>query len=191
MVNCACEGPRKNKANCPKRGTEAVSRLRIGDRPAAGCPCHYSGGRDTPPLQYATIPAFQSDADCAKRTQLPEAGHRGGVAIADCGLWIADSGQPCGGTPSAACRPGPTRGGCTNKPNWPERIMQNEPNLRQSGWRPRANGAKQSQFGPAAKRPAPRRAKCARRTQFTRRDGAWRGRVHRAKRAQFRRKSQV
>ncbi len=31
MVNRTSDGPRQNKANCPKRGTEAVSRLRISD----------------------------------------------------------------------------------------------------------------------------------------------------------------
>ncbi len=31
MVNWTCNRPRQNKANCPKRGTEAVSRLRISD----------------------------------------------------------------------------------------------------------------------------------------------------------------
>jgi hypothetical protein len=30
-MNRTCNGPRKNKANCPKRGTEAGSRLRISD----------------------------------------------------------------------------------------------------------------------------------------------------------------
>ncbi len=33
-----------------------------------------SGGRHTPPFQYFTIPAFQSDADCAKRTQFGRSG---------------------------------------------------------------------------------------------------------------------
>ncbi len=40
----------------------------------------------------------QDKANCPKR------GHRGGVSIADCGLRIADSGQPCGGTPPAGRR---------------------------------------------------------------------------------------
>jgi len=50
-------------------------------------------------------------------------------------LRIADWEQTYGGTPPAACRPGPARAGCTNKPNWPEPIVQNEPNFR--GGRPR------------------------------------------------------
>jgi hypothetical protein len=36
---------------------------------------------------------------CAKRSQFPEAGHRGGVSIADCGLGIADWEQTCDETP--------------------------------------------------------------------------------------------
>jgi hypothetical protein len=30
-VNCTLDGPWQNKANCPKRGTGAVSRLRVAD----------------------------------------------------------------------------------------------------------------------------------------------------------------
>jgi hypothetical protein len=95
-----------------------------------------------------------------KQTQLPEAGHRGGVSIADCGFWIADSGQTCGGTPDL--RPAASS---------PRRsIVQNEPNL--------------------AGRPGHRRAKCAKRTQFLAAPGEpWpqgrRTKANRAKQSQF------
>ena len=74
-------GPRvpivRNEPNCPKRGTEAVSRLRIGDRLAAGrLPCGLRRAKRAkrtqfralrpsrdpiiPVFQHSSIPAFQS-----------------------------------------------------------------------------------------------------------------------------------
>ena len=59
-MNWTCSRPRRNKANCPKRGTEAVSRLRIGDRSVAGRAC------ETKP-----IPASLAGpgANCAEQSQ--------------------------------------------------------------------------------------------------------------------------
>jgi hypothetical protein len=53
-------------------------------------------------------------AKCAKRTQ-----------SFDCGLRI--QGRPAAGRPPVAAR---SEAGCPNKPNWPDRIMRNEPNSR-------------------------------------------------------------
>jgi hypothetical protein len=91
----------RNEANCPKRGTEAVSRLRIGDRPAAGqvvcvllpraCAGRLYkqtqfaepivrnepnfGGVDRraeyPAFHYSIIPPSRADACCAKQSQFP------------------------------------------------------------------------------------------------------------------------
>ncbi len=50
-------------------------------------------GRHPPPFYYVIVPRFQSDADCAKRSQ-----------FLDCGFRIADWAQTCGETPRGACR---------------------------------------------------------------------------------------
>jgi len=65
----------RNEPNCPKRGTEAVSRLRIVD-------CGQTCGETTEcakrsqfrRAEIPIIPPFQSDANRAKRTQLGPAG---------------------------------------------------------------------------------------------------------------------
>ncbi len=82
MVNGTCNRRRQNKANLPARpqtgvgqGSQQRSRRSGVLRQTNPIP----DGRDAPPFQHSTIPGFQSDACCAKRTQLPEAGHRGGV----------------------------------------------------------------------------------------------------------------
>jgi hypothetical protein len=62
-------------------------------------------------------------AKCAKRTQLPEAGHRGGVSIADCRLRIADWGKTRSGMPG----PRPSTSGSRGA------MVRNEPNFRRSG----------------------------------------------------------
>jgi hypothetical protein len=60
-------------------------------------------------------------ADCAKRTQFLDCGLR----IADCGLGTDLRQDTC----TAAYRLGPAPASCTNKPNWLEPIVRNEPNL--------------------------------------------------------------
>ncbi len=81
--------------------------------------------------------------DYAKRTQLPEAGHRGGVSIADFGLRIGDWGQACRLRPARAnrakqtqfgglkmCETNPIRGSPTGVRG---SIMQNKAKLGQAG----------------------------------------------------------
>ncbi len=116
----------RNEPNFPVDGTAAVGSLPasrpsgIGP-PSVGCTnkpnsCHYADPEIGVPGR----------ANRAKQTQ-----------FLDCGLWIADSGRTCGGTPAPLpCCLGPVR----------------------------ANSAKRSQF--SAGRPGSRRQKCAKRTQF-------------------------
>jgi hypothetical protein len=57
-------------------------------RPCAGKSCKtnpIAGGRDAPSFQYSTIPAFQSDVDCAKQTQFDQS-HTKGKFFA--GKWL-------------------------------------------------------------------------------------------------------
>jgi hypothetical protein len=103
------------------------------------------------------------------------------LRIADCGL----NGELRRDRPACGCHPAPARAGCTNKPNWPERIMQNEPNLPPPGGQagpwlkpiaqnkanlgkrgrdPRADYAKRTQFPAGA--PFRSDADCAKRSQF-------------------------
>jgi hypothetical protein len=157
-----------------------------------------NGGRGIPPSPFAlgppasagvgnpTIPLFY-------HSTIPgRAGRDGGGGRFDCGLperrratgvrlrrscWIADCGFRTDGRRDTPLRP--VRAGCTNKPNWPERIMQNEPNFRAEAGDPpppldppasaprRAYRAKRTQFH----RPGPRRTKSAKRTQFGRVSG--------------------
>ncbi len=86
--------PAQNKANFPKRGTEAVSAMA-----AVG----------TPIFQYSIIPAFQFHADRAKQSQfLPEGPRsKAGAAIVQnkANPSIADWGQTSGGAPNCAKKP--------------------------------------------------------------------------------------
>ncbi len=158
----------QNEPNCPKRGAEAVSRLRIADwgktrrlRPSLGQLC------ETNPI----LPA-------------------GGGAAA----W--NVGQMCKTNPISGGRPRPQQrivqnepnsarpgtANVQNEPNFPaapggtgprpplqEPIMQNKPNFRRSTKTRGADCAKRTQFGPAT---AGKRAK---RTQFSRRCPVGRG----------------
>jgi hypothetical protein len=76
------------------------------------------------------------------------------LRIWDCGLRIEPRVAARG--PPAACRLGPARAGCTNKPNWLEPTAPNEPNSRQPGWPSGLDSAKQSQSGPAGPAPVDR-----------------------------------
>jgi hypothetical protein len=86
---------------------------------------------ETKPIALRAGPAGQvpGEGKCAKRTQLPEAGYRGGVSIANFGLRIADWGRPASGRPSAralatqSCKTNPIgwRESCETNPISPER----------------------------------------------------------------------
>jgi len=115
-----------------------------------------------PPFQHSTIPGFQSDACCAKRTQLPEAGHRGGVRRGRVGrgmLYKQTQFLPLcrsGDRRPGRARPHPTRGAIApNKPNSAPRRADRVPGRRKCAKRShlvppplcnRWNGTKQSQF---------------------------------------------
>ncbi len=83
-------------------------------------------------------------ARCAKQTQFLDCGfperHRATGVRLRRSCRFADSGRP------GACRLGPARAPCTNKPNCPERTVQNEANFRPSG---RPNGPGIGQRTPA------------------------------------------
>jgi hypothetical protein len=84
---CPREGPIvRNKAN----SSISDCGLRIGTRAAAGRPIvqnepNFAGRPDTPLFQYSIIPPFQSDADCAKRSQFPAT--PGGTRPGGWGTW--------------------------------------------------------------------------------------------------------
>jgi hypothetical protein len=106
----------------------------------------------------------------AKQSQLPEAGHRGGVPIADWG-WT------CGGTPAVRPADSDPRGLIVqNEPNWAadrqagpwlERIMRNKPNLVGSNV---PNEPNRPPDGPDRMRARRfRQVECAKRSQLARR----------------------
>ncbi len=86
-------------------------------------------GRDILPFRYPIIPPCQSDIYRAKQTQFPRR---------DKAPWARDGSEMRKTNPIprlrightlATGRLGPAQADCTNKPNGPERIVQNEPNL--------------------------------------------------------------
>jgi len=147
------------------------------------------GGRDTPPFQYSTIPAFQSDTDRAKRTQFGP-GRCGSRRVKDAKrTQFAARRTGVGGTdrakrtqfPAAPGRSRPggrgTRGVVQTNPIpaiMPIRrsafpggqIARNEPNSRRCrvGRGPQGKCAKRTQF--SLGKAGSRRAKDAKQTQF-------------------------
>ena len=75
----------------------------------------------------------------AKQSQLPEAGHRGGVSIADCGFRIADWRETC--PPARPLRPVESEM-CETNPIWsgpilpPGGMTPNKPNSARTAGRP-------------------------------------------------------
>jgi hypothetical protein len=72
------EGPGGRGANAPNKPNSRRSQVGQGCNCAKRTQLSRAGGRDTPLFHYSIIPPFQSDTPCAKQSQLPEAGHRGG-----------------------------------------------------------------------------------------------------------------
>ncbi len=120
MVTCTCKGSWQNKANCPKRGTEAVS----GGTAPAG-----------PGLRYKQTQF--GGTNCAKQTQLPlrrQEGQRfGGKEV----MVNSTFDRPRQNKPNLG-KPGWDPGGrlCKTKPiprlgiaDFGLRIVRNEPNL--------------------------------------------------------------
>jgi hypothetical protein len=100
--NARCGRPPSRRMGC--RATKCAKRTQSPAGPGGTRP-HRRGARgivrNKAKLGQAGVSRGRhtGGACCAKRSQFPEAGHRGGVSIADCGLGIADWEQTCDETP--------------------------------------------------------------------------------------------
>jgi hypothetical protein len=144
----------RNEPNCPKRGTEAVSRLRIADwgqtcgRSCETKPIPAAPGGAGPRGRGAIVqnkPNFRrrkNEVNCCCGKWLREFGTtcrscktnpiaRSGAPrrCLDCGFRIADWIRSCAGTPPAPCCPRPRRADCAKRTQFRGRSCETKPIL--------------------------------------------------------------